>query len=69
MLRVRLDRNHWVTAGLDGEIQAVVEGSRVFAPLKLDAGRNVGVYDRPSVWSLRVWCGRKRSRSWRNAPS
>jgi hypothetical protein len=45
MLRVKLDRNHWVTAGLDGEIQAVVEGSRVFAPLKLDAGRNVGVYE------------------------
>jgi hypothetical protein len=45
MLRVRLDRNHWLTAGLDGEIQAVIEGARVFAPLKLDAGRNVGVYE------------------------
>jgi hypothetical protein len=45
LLRVRLDRNHWLSAGLDGEIQAVVEGSRVFAPLKLDAGRNVGVYE------------------------
>jgi hypothetical protein len=44
MLRVRLDRNHWLTAGLDEEIQAVIEGARVFAPLKLDAGRNVGVY-------------------------
>ena len=45
MLRVRLDRNHWLTAGLDSEIQAVVEGARVFAPLKLDAGRNIGVYE------------------------
>jgi hypothetical protein len=45
MLRVRLDRNHWLTAGLDNEIQAVIEGPRVFAPLKLDAGRNVGVYE------------------------
>lgn len=45
MLRVKLDRNHWLTAGLDDEIQAVVEGNRVFAPLKLDAGRNVGVYE------------------------
>jgi hypothetical protein len=45
LLRVKLDRNHWLSAGLDGEIQAVVEGSRVFAPLKLDAGRNVGVYE------------------------
>jgi hypothetical protein len=44
MLRVRLDRNHWLTAGLDTEITAVVEGARVFAPIKLDAGRNVGVY-------------------------
>jgi len=44
MLRVRLDRNHWLTAGLDGEITAVIEGARVFAPLKLDAGRNVGLY-------------------------
>jgi hypothetical protein len=44
LLRVRLDRNHWLTAGLDNEIQVIVEGARVFAPLKLDAGRNVGVY-------------------------
>ena len=44
MLRVKLDRNHWLTAGLDTEITVVVEGARVFAPIKLDAGRNVGVY-------------------------
>ena len=44
LLRVRIDRNHWLTAGLDDEIQVVVEGSRVFAPLKLDDGRNIGVY-------------------------
>jgi hypothetical protein len=47
MLRVRLDRNHWLTAGLDDEIAGVVEGQRVFAPIKLDAGRNVGVYGPP----------------------
>ena len=45
VLRVRLDRNHWLTAGLDDQVQAIVEGARVFAPLKLDAGRNVGVYE------------------------
>ncbi len=44
ILRVTLYPYHWLTAGLDGEIQAVVEGSRVFAPLKLDAGVNVGTY-------------------------
>ena len=44
MLRVKLDRNHWLTAGMDDEIQIIYEGARVFAPLKLDAGRNVGIY-------------------------
>jgi hypothetical protein len=47
MLRVKLDRNHWLTAGLDDEIQVIYEGARVFAPLKLDAGRNVGIYANP----------------------
>jgi len=44
MLRVTLYPYHWLTAGLDGDIQAVYEGARVFAPLKLDAGVNVGSY-------------------------
>jgi hypothetical protein len=44
VMRVTLDREHWLSAGLDDEIQAVVEGSRVFTPIKLDQGRNVGIY-------------------------
>lgn len=44
MLRVTLDPEHWLAAGFDGEIAALVESSRVFAPIKLDVGRNVGVY-------------------------
>ena len=44
MLRVTLYPYHWLTAGLDGDIQTVYEGARVFAPLKLDAGVNVGVF-------------------------
>lgn len=44
ILRVTLDSEHWLTAGLDEEIQAVVEGQRIFTPIKLDKGRNVGVY-------------------------
>ncbi len=57
ILRVKLDRNHWLTAGTDGEIQAVVEGARVFAPLKLDAGRNAGIYEKVErlVASGLVW--------------
>jgi hypothetical protein len=46
LLRVTLDREHWLAAGLDDEIQSVVEGARVFTPIKLDRGRNVGIYAR-----------------------
>jgi hypothetical protein len=44
VMRVTLDREHWLAAGEDEEVSAVVEGARVFAPIKLDKGRNVGVY-------------------------
>jgi hypothetical protein len=44
MLRVELDKEHWLSAGTDGEVQAIVEGQRVFTPIKLDQGRNVGSY-------------------------
>jgi hypothetical protein len=44
ILRVTLDTNHWLTAGNDAEAQVMIEGNRVFAPLKLNSGRNVGVY-------------------------
>jgi len=44
ILRVSLDTEHWLSAGLDDEIQVVVEGRRIFTPIKLDKGRNVGLY-------------------------
>jgi len=44
VLRVTLDNEHWLTAGQDAETAALVEGQRVFAPIKLDKGRNVGLY-------------------------
>ena len=44
ILRVNLDTNHWLTAGNDAETQVMIEGNRVFAPVKLNSGRNVGVY-------------------------
>ena len=57
LLRVELDREHWLAAGSDGAIQALVESRRVFTPLKLDKGRNVGVYARKDdvVASGLVW--------------
>jgi hypothetical protein len=44
LLRVVLDPEHWLSLGSDGEVQAVVEGQRIFTPIKLDKGRNAGVY-------------------------
>ncbi|NNF14815.1 MAG: hypothetical protein HKN72_16425, partial [Gemmatimonadetes bacterium] len=44
ILRVILDDDHWLSAGTDGEIGVLVEGSRVFRPLTLDDGTNVGRY-------------------------
>ncbi|HEX4946302.1 MAG TPA: M14 family metallopeptidase [Blastocatellia bacterium] len=44
ILRVKLDDEHWLSSGTDGEIQALVESTRVFSPIKLDRGRNVGIF-------------------------
>jgi hypothetical protein len=44
ILRVIMDQEHWMSSGQDGELQALVEGNRVFTPIRLDQGRNVGVY-------------------------
>lgn len=44
ILRVILDRSHWLSSGTDGEIGVLVEGSRIFSPLTLNDGRNVGRY-------------------------
>jgi hypothetical protein len=44
ILNVTLDTDHWLSAGHDGSTQVMIEGSRVFAPITLDNGRNVGVY-------------------------
>ena len=44
ILRTMLDTEHWLAAGTDGEIGVLVEGSRVFRPITLDEGTNVGRY-------------------------
>ncbi len=57
LLRVSLDQEHWLAAGTDGQVQAMVEGQRIFTPLKLDKGRNVGTFAAPDtvVASGLVW--------------
>jgi hypothetical protein len=44
ILRVMLDPDHVLSAGAGAEVGAMVSGSRVFTPVTLDRGRNVGVY-------------------------
>jgi len=44
LLRATVDTDHWLSAGQDGEAQVVIEGARVFAPIKLNSGRNVVYY-------------------------
>ena len=44
ILRIIVDTEHWLSAGQDAESQTMTEGNRVFAPLKLNSGRNVGIY-------------------------
>lgn len=44
ILRVNMDQEHWLSSGQDPELPALVEGNRVFTPIRLDQGRNVGVY-------------------------
>ncbi len=44
LLRVTLDGEHWLTAGHDTEIAVMVDGRRVFTPIRLDKGDNVAVY-------------------------
>ncbi len=43
-LRVTLDPEHWMSSGADSEMGALVESRRIFTPITLDKGENVGVY-------------------------
>ena len=64
IVRVMLDTDHWLTAGGDEETQTMIDGNRVFAPLKLDAGRNVGVYAKKDRLIASGLICRKHRTSW-----
>jgi len=44
ILRVHLNTEHWLASGTDGEVGVFVTGARVFQPITLDHGTNVGRY-------------------------
>jgi len=47
ILNVDLDTTHWLASGTDGRIGAMVEGNRIFSPMTLGEGTNVGIYAGP----------------------
>ena len=44
LLKAKLNRDHWLAAGRDETVYALVSGSSIFSPLKLDEGNNVAVF-------------------------
>lgn len=44
ILRISLDTEHWLAFGYNGEANVMVNGRRIFTPLRIDKGRNVATY-------------------------
>ncbi len=59
LARLRLDPDHWLSAGFDSTLVAFAEGYEVYAPLTRGQGRNVAVFDAPGALLLsgHAWPG------------
>jgi len=44
ILRVRLDTDHWLAHGYPREICVLADTSRLFGPIRIDRGRNIGIF-------------------------
>ena len=44
LVRAGLDDDNWVTAGLQGSVNALVNGRRIFSPMTLDDGVNAATF-------------------------
>ena len=44
LLKARTDPDHWLTAGVPATVNALLSGSAVFTPIKLDKGVNAAVF-------------------------
>ncbi|MFQ5640557.1 MAG: M14 family metallopeptidase [bacterium] len=44
IMRVTLDTEFWPAFGYDGDANVLVTGRNIYTPLKLDKGRNIGLY-------------------------
>jgi hypothetical protein len=47
LAQARLDPDHWLAAGIDKTVNALVSGSTIFSPVTIDKGRNPAVYAAP----------------------
>ena len=41
LTRVEVDQEHWLTAGVNPEVVALVTGNDIYSPIKLESGKNV----------------------------
>ena len=48
IMRITLDTEHWLAFGYDGNANVLVESRNIFTPIKLDKGRNIGVFMKES---------------------
>ena len=44
ILRITLDPEHWLAFGYDGGTNVMVDSRNIFTPIKIDKGRNVGLF-------------------------
>jgi hypothetical protein len=43
LAKTKLDPDHWMTAGLEGTVNALVRGRNIYSPIPLDKGVNAAV--------------------------
>ena len=43
LVKASLDRDHWMTAGLEGTVNAMVRGRNIYSPITMDKGVNAAV--------------------------
>ncbi|MCI0485681.1 MAG: peptidase M14, partial [Blastocatellia bacterium] len=47
LARARLNRDHWITAGMSNRVHVLVDGRTIFTPLKLNNGVNAAIFEGP----------------------
>lgn len=49
LVRVRVDRDHWLGAGAAQTVNVLLQGGDIYSPLRLDAGWNVARFEGPDA--------------------